>query len=195
MPNRIRLGALAAMISGVLFAVGPVFWHLQQLAGRDQPSLFALAGLSLIAALLLAAVGMEGFRALHPHLSAWLVIAGSLATALGGTVFFTLGEAGDFLQASPPLGWVVSGLSVGLTGLVCMAVGFALYGIVILRSGALPRWCGAAFVAAMPAALVAGVVLAPWFVLGFAVFGIAWLALGYALWREAPAAQQFRQVR
>lgn len=189
---------MAAMMSGVLFAVGPVFWHLQllpSLSDRDQPSLMALTGLSLVAALLLAAVGMEGFRALRPHLSAWLVIVGSLATALGGTVFFTLGEAGDFLQASPPLGWVALGLLGLVAGLVFMAEGFVIYGIVILRSGALPRWCGVAFVAAMPAALVAGVVLAPWFLLGIAVFGIAWLALGYALWREAPAVQQFRQVR
>jgi hypothetical protein len=195
---------LAAMIGGVLFLAGPLFYDLQLLSSRDVASLMVLTGLSLVAAFLLQPVAMVGFYALHPHLGARLVIVGSLATALGGTVFFTLGEAGDFLQASPPLAWVALGLLGLVAGLVFIAEGFVIYGIVVLRSGALPRWCGVAFIATPPVALVSGIVSgivsghpATGFTSIFVVFGIAWLALGYALWarREAPAAQQFRQVR
>jgi hypothetical protein len=107
------------------------------------------------------------------------------------------------LQASPPLVWVglgLSGLVVGVAGLV---VGFVIYGVATLQAGVLPRWCGVAFIAAPPVALVIAVQLVALgagilsffevFFLGFfVVIGLPWLALGYALWgrREAQAEQQ-----
>jgi hypothetical protein len=120
---------------------------------------------------------------------------------LGGVVFFTLGEAGDFLQATPPLVWVASGLLGLVVGLVSMVVGFALYGVATLQARVLPRWCGVAFIVAVPGALASSIALAliipeSVFTSIFIMFGILWLALGYALWvrREAPAVQQPRRV-
>jgi hypothetical protein len=59
--NLIRVGALAAMVSGVLFLAGPFFFNLHflpSLSDRDQPVLYVLFGVSLVAALLLVPVGM-----------------------------------------------------------------------------------------------------------------------------------------
>lgn len=75
-------------------------------------------------------------------------------------------------------------------------------GLAILQAKVLPRWCGVAFIVAVPGALASSIALA-WiipesvFTSMFIMFGIAWLALGYALWarREAPAVQQPHRVR
>jgi hypothetical protein len=60
----------------------------------------------------------------------------------------------------------------------------------------LPRWCGVAFIVAVPGALASTIALAlivpqSVFTSMFIIFGIAWLALGYALWarREARVVQ------
>lgn len=210
--NLIRLGALAAMLSGGLFLAGPFFFNLHflpSLSGRDQPVLYLLFGVSLVVALLLVPVGMVGFHSLQRHTYGrtggaffWLVVIGALLVVLGGVVFFTLGQAGDVLQASPPLVWVMLGLLGLVVGLLSMVVGFALYGVATLQARVLPRWCGVAFIVAVPGAIASGIALT-WiipesvFTSIFVVFGIAWLALGYVLWvrRDAPAAQQSRRVR
>jgi uncharacterized membrane protein YhaH (DUF805 family) len=200
------------MVSGALFLAGPFFFNLHflpSLSDRDQPVLYALFGVSLVAALLLVPVGMVGFHALQRHTYGrigraffWLVVVGSLVVVLGGVVFFILGESGDFLQTSPPLVWVALGLLGMVGGLVSMVMGFALYGVATLQARVLPRWCGVAFIVAVPGALASSIALA-WiipasvFTSVFIVFGIVWLALGYELWarREAPPAQQPRRVR
>jgi hypothetical protein len=199
------------MVSGVLFLAGPFFFNLHflpSLSDRDQPVLYVLFGVSLVAALLLVPVGMVGFHALQRHTYGrigdaffWLVVVGPLLMVLGGVVFFTLGESGDFLQATPPLVWVVLGLLGLVVGLVSMVVGFALYGVATLQAGVLPRWCGLAFIVAVPGALASSIALArilpeSVFTSIFIIFGLVWLALGYALWarREAPAVQP-RRVR
>ena len=205
--NLIRLGALAAMVSGLLFLAGPFFFNLHflpALSDRDQPVLYVLFGVSLVAALLLVPVGMVGFHALQRHAYGriglaffWLCFVGPLLMVLGGVVFFTLGEAGDVLQASPPLVWVALGLLGLVVGLVSLVVGFALYGVATLQARVLPRWCGVAFIVAVPGAIASTIALAlivpeSVFTTMFIIFGIAWLALGYALWarREAQVVRQ-----
>jgi hypothetical protein len=215
--NLIRSGAIAAMMGSVLlltasfvFLVGPPFLYSLGLPVRDYPAIQYLQVISLVVALLLVPVGMVGFNVLQrpsssygreAHFGFWLVILGSLGMVWGGVVFVTLGQWGDFMQATPPLGWVVLGLLGLMGGLVSMVVGFGLYGVATLQARVLPRWCGVAFITALPAALASSILLGflgfyP--VLGFfIVFGLVWLALGYALWarREAPAAQHPMRVR
>jgi hypothetical protein len=116
---------------------------------RDYLVVYILSGVSSVVALLLVPVGMVGFHVLQRHsygrealFGLWLVVVGSLVVVLGGVVFFTLGEAGDVLQATPPLVWVALGPLGLVVGLVSMVVGFALYGVAALRARVLPRWCG-----------------------------------------------------
>ena len=179
-----------------------------------QPFLFYLALLAV--ALLLVTVGMVGFHVIQRHsyvrmgsAGFWSGVVGALMVVLGGAVFFTLGEAGDFLQATPSLVWVVLGLLGLVVGLVSLVVGYPVYGVATLQARVLPRWCGVAFIAALPAGLALS---ALWILLAFVasyepflsfsgvstfvVLGLAWLALGYALWvrREAPEVRRPRRV-
>jgi hypothetical protein len=135
----------------------------------------------MVVALALVPVGMVGFHALQRQsygrmgrAGFWLVVIASMVVAAGVAGYFVWG---DFLQEAPPvwLGW-------GLLGLL---VGFALYGATILRARVLPRWCGVAFIVALPIALALSGPLS--FASMFGVFGLAWLALGYALWRRRGA--------
>jgi hypothetical protein len=132
------------MGGGALFLVGSFVYLVRE------PFLYYLGFLAV--ALLLVTVGMVGFHVMQRHGYAgmgsagfWSVVAGSLMVVSGGAVFFTLGKSGDFLQVTPPLVWVVSGLSGLVVGLVSLAVGYPLYGVATLQARVLPRWCGVAF--------------------------------------------------
>jgi hypothetical protein len=178
----VRLGALAAMVGGMLFVAFPLLGYV-----RVAVPFFG----GMVGGLLLIGVGMIGFHALQRQrygrvgvAGFWLVIIASLVVAYGVVDFFIWG---DFLQQAPPA-W----LGGGLLGLV---VGLVLYGIATLQAKVLPRWCGVTFMVALPIALALSVRL-PFAAAPF-VFGLAWLALGYALWvrRGASAEQQPRRVR
>jgi hypothetical protein len=167
--NLIRLGGLATIVSGALFIVFPL----------------------VVGALLLVPVGMVGFHALQRqsygrigHAGFWLVIVASLVVALGLADYLI---RGDYLQELPPA-WLGGGVLV-------LVVGFVLYGVATLQAKVLPRWCGVAFIVASPAALALSIPLP--FVSVFIVFGLAWIALGYALWfqRASPRVQRPRRAR
>jgi hypothetical protein len=175
----IRLGGLAAMVSGVLFLAFPLLGY--GLAGFMHPFFYRVEEVLLfliVVAVGLVPVGMLGFHALqrqsHGRIGLagfYLVVTASLVVAAGIADYFIWG---DFLQEAPPvwLGW-------GLLGLL---VGFVLYGAATLRAKVLPRWCGVAFIATLPVALALSGPLS--FGSMFGVFGLAWLALGYALWSQ-----------
>ena len=192
--NLIRLGGLAAMVSGVLFAVPfPLGGYFPQAYGfLPLPLREIVAEILVFVALLLVPVGLVGFHALQRHsygpiglAGFWLGVVASLVVAFGVADYLIWG---DVLQAAPPV-WLLGLGALGFLG------GFVLYGVATLQAKVLPRWCGVAFIGALPTALVSSIV-------GFdsmflIVFGLAWLALGYALWgrRKAPAGQQPRRVR
>ena len=170
------------MAGGILLVVFP-------LLGYVRLSIPLIGG--MVVGLLLVPVAMVGFHALQRQRYGGVGIAGlclvvisSLVVAFGVADYFVWG---DFLQQAPPwwLGW-------GVVGLV---IGFVLYGIATLQAKVLPRWCGVSFLVALPLALASSFPLP--FVSTPILFGLAWLALGYALWarRGGPVEQQPRRVR
>lgn len=179
------------MGGGVLFLAFPFLGY--GLAGFMHPFFYRVEEALLfliVIALVLVPVGMVGFHVLQRQsygrtgLAGFcLVVIASLVVAAGVADYFVWG---DFLQEAPPvwLGW-------GLLGLL---VGFVLYGAATLRAGVLPRWCGVAFIAALPVALAFSVPLS--FASMFGVFGLVWLALGCALWSQrATSTERPSRVR
>ena len=74
-----------------------------------------------------------------------------------------------------------------------MIVGMMLYGAATLQARVLPRWCGLGFVVVPPLVLVLEVLLEGY---GEVLFGLLWLAVGYALWsRRGTAEGQPSRVR
>ncbi len=185
-PLLIRLGGLAAMVSGLLFVAAPLF-------GRYLPQAFSLGTMEvlLVIALLLMPVGMVGFHALQRQsygrtggVGFWMVVLAALAVALGSASYLWWGSVfGSSL--------LCLAMPIGPLGLV---TGFLLYGVATLQARVLPGWCGVVFIIALPVALALSF---PWsFASLFIVFGLMWLILSYVLWsHKDTSAEQPSRVR
>jgi hypothetical protein len=109
----------------------------------------------LVVALLLVPLGMVGFHALqgrdHGRIGRagfWTVVAASLAVVLGSASYLWWGSVfgSSLLWLAMPVGPLV------------LLVGLMLYGVATLQAKVLSRWCGVAFIVAMPAALASSIV-------------------------------------
>ncbi len=89
----------------------------------------------------------------------------------------------------------------GPVGIVCLVVasgGIVGLGIVTINAGVLPRWCGAALIAGSPPGIGIVFMLSSLFVMarilpgeiGWALAGIPWMLVGYAIFRVDSARQQ-----
>jgi hypothetical protein len=185
--NLIRLGGLAAMVGGVLFVAAPLFGRFFPQAMESSLAMEAF----LVVALLLVPMGMVGFHALQEQrygligrAGFWMSILAPLAVALGSATYLWWGSV-----FGSSLLWLA--MWVGPLGLL---VGFLLYGVATLQARVLPRWCGVAFIVALPVALVLSIPLS--FASLFIVFGLIWLTLSYVLWSQrVVSAQQPSRVR
>jgi len=182
----IRLGGLAAMTSAVIFVAAPLIsrYFPQAMPGFSMEAL-------LVVALLLIPLGMVGFHALQSRsygrvgrAGFWMALAGPLTVALGAVSYLFLGHV-----FGTALVWLAT-----TVGPLLLVAGFVLYGVATLQARVLPRCCGVAFIVALPIALALSIPLS--FASLFVVFGLVWLALGYALWsRRGISAQQPQRVR
>ena len=174
----IRWGGLAAMASGFLAIV---YGLLSFATGKgDQPGPLDIV---IILAQALEVVGLLGFHALQGRNYGRIGRAGLYIT-IAAIVLFELLLVASLLGGDVGLDWLVA---VGVLGLV---VGLVLYGAATLQARVLPRWCGILFIILMPVGILLGDFQPIW-------GGLAWLALGYALWsqRRGMAAGQPARVR
>ena len=163
----VRWGGLAAIAGGAAWAVDNRL--VAALGPQAAPS-----AVLLVAAEVLLAAGLLGLHALQRGgygrlgtVGLYVAVAAFLAQALGVTAY---------VLGSNSLNWLAFP-----AGYLAMLAGLVLYGVATLRAGVLPRWCGAGLVV-LPVTTVLGGY-------GGILFGLFWLALGYALWsrRGAPA--------
>ena len=165
----IRWGGLAAMGAGILAIV---YGLLGFATGKgDEPGLLDIL---VILAMVLEVVGLLGFHALQGRNYGRIGRAG-LYTTIGAIVLFELLLVARLLGGEVGLGWLAA---VGVLGLL---VGLALYGAATLQARVLPRWCGILFIILMPVGILLGGLQPIW-------GGLAWLALGYALWSQSNGA-------
>lgn len=162
--NLIRWGGLAAMLGGVVFVTDTVLTLTVADPTEDRwPDILFVAGILLVVA------GLVGFHELHRRSYGRIGRAG-FYTVVVASLIQVVGLVG-FLLGSMALEWLI--LAGGLGSLA----GFALYGAAVLRAGVLPRWCGVALIIALPASI-------PLEEYASLLFGLIWLALGYALWSQ-----------
>jgi len=150
---------MAALLSGVVWVAQGLLDLI--LADPDEGNWLDVL---FIVSVLLALVGLVGFHALQKgnygrigRAGFYTVIVSSVAQILGLVVL---------LAGSEALVWL---LSIGPLGVL---VGFALYGAATLQARVLPRWCGVAFIIALPITILLGVYG------GNIWLGLIWLALG-----------------
>lgn len=196
----IRRGGLAAMLSGaviiVLMLIPVVFMVLRLHPGAYPGSPFIVLGSVLfVAAWLLLLVGLAGFHGLQEERYGGIGRAGFYTVIVGASVQIVV-------QVDLALGSIALGF-LDFPGIVVMMVGLVLYGVATLQAGMLPRWCGVGFIVGLPVWIgiseasaglggpLGATIGEP---LGRILFGLLWLALGYALWsqRGTPTGQPSR---
>ena len=197
MPSRtfVRWSGPAAVLGGALWIVGAVMTALKpegcigdacDLPGRSMRGSGALEAVLFLAAVLLIALGAVGVvllaRAsgrLGPAGRAGLVLGlAGVGLLLAGGLAQALLFGGDF----PAMPLFV------LPGMLALVTGFLLLGVAVLRAGAVPRWAGGLLMVGALALLgfndqnAQALLAVP--------FGLAWVAVGTALWSgrgEPPA--------
>lgn len=167
-----RLSGLAAILSGVLWALG--------IPGLDEviPGVSHEGGHLLLAvAGLCSLIGLAGLSSHHAGRYSLAGMAGAVLASLGAVLIFAgnLLEGGFLLE----LGW-----GLFMLGMLLLVVGSLLFGIVAMSTstgrffGAPLLAIGALGVLMFPFAETAylGTVVLP------ILIGVAWTVLGYALW-------------
>lgn len=191
----VRWGALGALLAAIAWtASGIIAFMLVQPPASNMGSVGSLSWYLIESSDAIAEVGMMGaVVGLHARQTPSY---GRLGTT--GSIVAFVGAA---LAALSTVLWLLTGYGDGIVGLLFslgglgVLVGFPILGVATLRAGVLPRWCGLL--------LVGWLVYFPliFFLLDFygearALFGLMFLALGYALWSQRGAsAEQPSRVR
>ena len=172
----VRWGGLAALGAG---ALAILYFLLSLATGKgDQPGPLDILD---ILAMVLEVIALLGFHALQGRNYGRIGRAGLYIT-IGAIVLWEILILTSLLGGDVGLGWLVP---VGVLGTL---VGLVLYGAATLQARVLPRWCGILFIILMPVGLLLGDYSIIW-------SGLAWVALGYALWSHSSGAAVERPSR
>jgi hypothetical protein len=186
----IRLGGLAAMVGGVVYAgVGLVEERLAEYLYYVDSISYGFVAVLLPLGAMAAIVALH---ALQRERYGWLAAVVSL-TAFVGLALATGALTIGVVSSSPDLDSLIN---VVLIGLVVASVGIVLLGGLTTATGMLPRWCGVALAAGSPVgvfltmipSVVLGVAFPGVFLIGGvfqALGGVPWVLVGYAIFRVA----------
>jgi hypothetical protein len=207
--NLIRWTGLSAVVGGSLFVgIQPV--HPPETLASVSTAAWAIVHYVGFAMCLFNLLGIAGIYARQADKAGWLGLTGFLLFG----VMWVLTAAFQFTEAfllpllatdAPSFvagvvgipGGAVSEVSLGILpalyslGSVLYLLGGVLLGIATFRAGVLPRWAGVALGVGTVAPLALSLLPHEFIRLAAVPFGLALVALGYALWsdRRAPAAQ------
>lgn len=212
-----RWSGLAAMLGGLLFAIG-IPLHPLRFGEAVHNSPYAAIHTLIAMSLMLALLGLVGVCVRQGERLGTIGLAGYFIAFIGHTLtlagLMTEGfmwpavavydpAAVHSFDASTPLGQAISLLTpIFLGGLVFFAIGYALLGGATMRAGILPRRAG--LLVAVGAVLYAAgdfslPILGTHSLLvtvietsGAIPFGLGFVWMGYALWRRRPGVAQTR---
>ena len=180
--NLIRWGGAAAILGGILWIVPAIITAFKPRGciGPDECDVMTMRDTSdvapfLLLALLLTAVGLAGMtiRAWNTGHFGRLAKAG-VALYVVGVALFILGTV---LTAISEAFWVLM-LPAGLA----LITGLVLTGIAVFKTRVLPRWVAVLLIVGSLGMLGFNDQNAE--VLMAIPFGLAWIAVGYALWSD-----------
>lgn len=187
----IRLSGLAALLGGVLITVyalitasmprGCIGDECAYSEMRDTGSIDALfmLGLLFVAA---GAVGLM-LRLREAGRLGWLGRVGGIVGAVGFALSVLAGITAAMTGGmSPLMPYFV------VPGLLAIIVGFLLLGVAVLRARVLPFPVALLLIASLLAMFAIND--QNWRVLMAVPFGVAWMAVGYALWSEKKASRR-----
>lgn len=172
------LGGLFWVVGAVIHALKPVGCVAEECASRDMRETSAIEGILALAAFALFAVTGVALVALVRRagrfgrvgrIGAALALVGVVVLVIAGVLQGVVYE-GDF----PLMPYFV------IPGLAALVIGVVALAVTVLRSGVLSRW--AAIVLLAGTLLMLGFneqTTAAWLAIPF---GLAWVAVGYALW-------------
>jgi hypothetical protein len=179
-PSLVRWGALAALVSGVLWIVGGLL-HLAY--PQDPPGALGhflnYLGTAIFSGAYLGMLGgLVGLHARQVESYGRLGTVGFFLAFAGAALAFVGQATSGIFPQNGALGWLFSDPGYAfLAGILLMSLGLVLLGVATLRARVLPRWCGIGLVV-----LVVFSALGAYG--GFVALGLIWLALGYALWSQ-----------
>ena len=181
--NLVRWGALATMASGAFWIAGGIL-HLAY--PQDPPGTLGYflnyLGTAVFSAAYLGMLGgLAGLHARQMDSYGRLGRAGFLLAFVGAALAFVGQATSEIFPQNGALGWLFSDPGFGFqAGIMLTSLGLLLMGIITIRAGVLPQWCGLGLIA-----LVIFLALGAYG--GFVVAGLIWLALGYALGSDLQA--------
>jgi hypothetical protein len=169
----IRLGGLAAMVGGILYAsqtylLRPLDRTLARVSDTELMLWdFYVVMVGFVALLALSVMAIVALDAQKGGRYGLIATLASLTVAAGGTMVF-LG-----FDITPP---VTTPVLILIAGALVVFLGLTALGIVTIAAGVLPWWCGVVLIASPIFAILGPTVLGP---LG----GVAWALVGYAIFR------------
>lgn len=178
----VRWGALGAFLAGLAWVVSGLI--SLAIPGQGTEVLGSSSYYLLETMFCIASVGMMGgLVGLHARQvpSYGALGATGFYTVFIGTALMLMSTVATILVGREVLDWLF------VLGFLGTCVGLVLLGAATLRAGMLPRWCGVLLIVA-----VFGIPV--YFALGnyggAMLYGLLWLALGYALWSQRGASAE-----
>lgn len=183
----VRWGGLAAMMGGALYTLF-MFIHPANDPTGMTTALWTPVHVAWLISVLLILLGLVGLYLEHADQMGALGLAAFVVAFCGNALLV----AGTFIDAfvlptlalglpealeNPPVSLMIALL---LTYLL-FALGYVLFGIVIMRWGVLSRWAGLLLAVGAPLFLVGVATVQPIAIVGAVLFGAGWMWLGFTM--------------
>jgi hypothetical protein len=178
----VRFGGAMGVLAGVLSTAHGLFLILLQ------PRYWAASSFSDYLSIALTSIGLlllvGGLIGLHARQTGrcgkleGLEKTGFFLAAIGASVAAVSNVAEDWFHI-PFMGWVF------IVSIFSLLLGLLLLTIATLRANVLPRWCGWALLVGLLGLLLNNHLLPDGG--GMILFGLIWIVLGYALWKDPGA--------
>jgi hypothetical protein len=156
----IRLGGLAAMVGGALYATLSLLglWGLTESVYTVLPLLGVMAAIAALHAIQRERYGWRG------TLASFAIFVGAALVIVGMPLVIAAGAHADWLGIAQ---WIV------VAGLLAMTLGLVSVGFVTITTRVLPWWSGAALIVSPIFAVLGPLVGVPWVFVGYAIFRAA----------------------